>query len=144
MATAIARKNPRLIQDDYLELVMRFPLVPIRSDAHLKKAHNMIDELIRIPEKKLTASQSAYLEVLGDLTSKYEQSLLDSELHHASGLEMLQYLMENSGTTQAALATILGISESAVSLILSGKREITAKHARKLGERFKVGPGLFL
>jgi len=132
------------VRDDYLQLVRRFPLVPIRDDAHLKQAHAMIDDLVRIPENKLTIGQSDYLQVLGDLASKYEDPQVEAELADISGLDMLKHIMENSGTTQAALARILDLSESAVSLILAGKREITADHARKLGKRFKVAPGLFL
>jgi transcriptional regulator with XRE-family HTH domain len=52
--------------------------------------------------------------------------------------------MENSGMTQADVATLLGIKQPAMSLLLSGKRRITADHARKLAQRFKLGLDYFL
>ena len=36
------------------------------------------------------------------------------------------------------------VSRSLASLVISGKRSITAGHARALGERFKLEPGYFL
>lgn len=46
--------------------------------------------------------------------------------------------------TRAAVAAILGVSESAVSMILKGIRSITAEHARILGAHFAANPGAFL
>jgi plasmid maintenance system antidote protein VapI len=46
--------------------------------------------------------------------------------------------------TQSELGKLLGIGPSAVSMIFSGSRPITADHARRLGKRFCVDPGLFL
>jgi plasmid maintenance system antidote protein VapI len=52
--------------------------------------------------------------------------------------------MEQTDMKQIELANILGVGRSAVSMIMSGDRPITAEHARALGKRFCVDPGLFL
>ncbi len=41
------------------------------------------------------------------------------------------------------LGKVLG-NKTAASLVLSGKRELSKAHIRKLAARFKVDPGLFL
>lgn len=45
---------------------------------------------------------------------------------------------------QTDLAKLLKISASAVSMILSGNRPITANHARTLGKHFGLSPAAFL
>jgi HTH-type transcriptional regulator/antitoxin HigA len=56
---------------------------------------------------------------------------------------MLKYLMQESGMTQADLARLLG-NRAVASLILSGKRELSKTHIRKLAGHFRVSPALFL
>ena len=56
---------------------------------------------------------------------------------------VLRFLMEQHNLLQVDLADIFG-SQSNVSEILSGKREINARQARLLGERFKVSPAAFI
>ena len=36
MATKLSKS---IVADDYLDLVKRFPLVPIKNDRHLREAH---------------------------------------------------------------------------------------------------------
>jgi antitoxin component HigA of HigAB toxin-antitoxin module len=42
------------------------------------------------------------------------------------------------------LGALLGVSESAASMILKGDRSLTVGHVRKLAARFKVSAGLFV
>jgi len=58
--------------------------------------------------------------------------------------EKLKSLVEDQGMTAADLAEALGVSRSLASLVLSGKRRITADHAKALGKRFRLEPGYFL
>jgi HTH-type transcriptional regulator / antitoxin HigA len=51
--------------------------------------------------------------------------------------------MEERGWNQRDLAFILGVPEQAITLILSGKRGISADMARALGDAFDVHPDLF-
>jgi HTH-type transcriptional regulator/antitoxin HigA len=57
--------------------------------------------------------------------------------------EKLQFLLEHSGKTQADLQAVFG-QRSHVHEALTGKRSISAPQARKLGQLFRVSPGLFL
>jgi antitoxin component HigA of HigAB toxin-antitoxin module len=62
----------------------------------------------------------------------------------SSGVDALKYLMRANGMSQAELAKLLKISASAVSMILSEDRPITADHARNLAKHFGVSPAAFL
>ena len=57
--------------------------------------------------------------------------------------EMLQHIMEASGTRQADLVGLLG-SSGVVSEIVNGKRAISKAQAKALADRFKVSPSLFI
>ena len=56
---------------------------------------------------------------------------------------MLEYLMEESGMTQADLGRLLG-NRALASLILGRHRELSKTHIRKLADHFKVSAALFL
>jgi antitoxin component HigA of HigAB toxin-antitoxin module len=62
---------------------------------------------------------------------------------HSTPAEKLQFLLEHSGKTAADLKAIFG-QRSHVHEALTGKRAISAPQARKLGQLFRVEPGLFL
>jgi HTH-type transcriptional regulator/antitoxin HigA len=57
--------------------------------------------------------------------------------------EKLQFLLEQSSKTVADLNPVLG-QRSHAHEALTGKRAISAPQARKLGQLFRVEPGLFL
>jgi HTH-type transcriptional regulator/antitoxin HigA len=126
--------------DRYLELVRQFPLRPIRSDEELARAIAVIDSLVDRDE--LGQDEEDYLDVLGDITEKYEAE------HHpmppVSDADMLRYLIEARGTTQAKVAEETGIAESTISAILAGKRGLNRRHIEVLARYFKVKPGVFI
>lgn len=64
-------------------------------------------------------------------------------LETAKPYEILQHLMESSGTKQADLVGIIG-SSGVVSEVVNGKRNISKSQAKALGEYFKVSPSLFI
>jgi len=56
---------------------------------------------------------------------------------------MLKHLMEEHQLTVTDLGRVIG-SQSNASLILRGKRAISKRVMRPLGEHFHVSPGVFL
>ncbi|AGA31631.1 helix-turn-helix domain-containing protein [Singulisphaera acidiphila] len=128
------------VTDRYLELVLRFPLRPIRSEDELTNAISVLNSLI--DQEELSTDEDDYLEVLGDLISKYETE------HHprppVTDGEMLRHLIDAKGTTQAAVATETGIAVSTVSEILSGKRGLNRRHIETLSRHFHVSPAVFI
>ncbi|MGD1071033.1 MAG: helix-turn-helix domain-containing protein [Bryobacteraceae bacterium] len=61
----------------------------------------------------------------------------------AAPLDVLRQLMEANGLKAADLAETLG-GRSRVSEILAGKRAISKEQARRLGDRFKISPAVFI
>jgi HTH-type transcriptional regulator/antitoxin HigA len=90
--------------------------------------------------KHLTAAEKNFAELLTLLLEAYE------EKHHfirsASPVEVLQELLSANDLRQKDLVPQLG-SESIVSEILSGKRELNKNHIEKLSKRFNVSPEVF-
>lgn len=87
-----------------------------------------------------TSVEEKYAEVLITLIEAYEEE------HHAipeaAPVEVLRALMEANDLRQKDLAPILG-TESIVSEILRGKRELNRGQIEKLSRRFRVSPAVF-
>jgi HTH-type transcriptional regulator/antitoxin HigA len=124
----------------YFDLVRKFPLRPIRNDEELDRATAMIDSLVTRREP-LDSSEEDYLEVLGDLTSRYEEQA--HPIEPATDAEVLALLMESNGYSQTDVAKGAGIAVSTINEVLAGKRQLTRGHIGKLSKFFHVEPGVF-
>lgn len=84
------------------------------------------------------------LDTLGTLVHAYEEAYEEEHFKEPepSGPEMLRYFMEEHGVKQSDLPEVG--SQRAVSEVLSGKRELTAKQIRALASRFHVSPAVFV
>ncbi len=136
MATANRRGN---VKDRYFELVLQFPLRPIRSDQRLDEAVRMVDSLL--DRRDLAPEEEDYLDVLGDLIERYE-----GEAHPmppVSDAEMLRHLVEAKGITQTEVSRATGIADSTISEVLKGKRSLNRSHIGKLAKYFNVSPDVF-
>jgi HTH-type transcriptional regulator/antitoxin HigA len=78
--------------------------------------------------------------VLTLLVEAYEEE--HYPIRSASPVEVLKELMDANNLRQKDLAPMLG-SESVVSEVLSGKRELNKHHIEKLSRRFGVSPAVF-
>jgi HTH-type transcriptional regulator/antitoxin HigA len=88
----------------------------------------------------LTAAERNLAEVLTLLIESYEEE--HYPIRSASPVEVLKELMEANNLRQKDLAPMLG-SESVVSEVLHGSRQLNRNHIEKLSKRFKVSPALF-
>ncbi len=125
--------------DSYFELVKRFPLTHIRSRRHLGQAIQLVDELL---QQNLDRGAQEYLDALSDLVATFEDE--HATIPDASESDVLRELMRSSGRTQMELAKSVGISQSTLSAILSGEREMTKGHMVALGKFFNIPPAVFL
>ena len=104
------------------------------------------DRLLAVAErltfaKNLTPEERALYKLLVTLIEVYEREnypMDKSEPH-----EILQHIMESSGTRQADLVGIIG-SSGVVSEVVNGKRAISKAQAKALGDYFKISPSLFI
>jgi len=125
-------------EDRYLELVRRFPLRPLRTDADLD-AVAVLDTLTDRDE--LAPPEQDYLDVLTDLVEAYEDATIP--MKPVGDAELLRALIEGKGATQAEVAAGAGLAVSIVSELLSGKRKLNRGQIGKLALFFKVKPGVF-
>jgi HTH-type transcriptional regulator / antitoxin HigA len=126
-------------RDLYLELVQRFPLRRIHSDAELDEAIAIIDELVTRDD--LAPGENDYLDVLSDLVYKYETD--EHPIPPASDAEVLRYLMDSHNLNQVQLAAATGIPVSSISEVLSGKRGLSRHNIGVLSRHFHVSPAVF-
>jgi HTH-type transcriptional regulator / antitoxin HigA len=127
----------------YLALIEHFPLRPLRSEEDYDAAVSVLDRLAVRREGSLNPGEQDYLDTLTMLVEQFDRELDDSQLEHRDPIEMLKYLMKESGMTQANLGRLLG-NRALASLILNGHRQLSKSHIRRLAGHFKVSPGLFL
>ena len=131
------------ISDDYLELVQRFPLVPIRDQVHFKQAAKVIDELSVIDEHRLSQGQSDYLFVLTELVERFEDTHHPWEEEFDDGVECLRYLLDQHAMSASDLGRLLGNRQIGAA-ILRGARALSKSHVIKLARYFNVTADLFL
>lgn len=123
-------------------LVWMMPPQAVQDEVQYANTLEVIDRLMAVT--RLSKGQALYLETLVQLVQAFEAE------HHAidttglTGLDSLKHLLEENQMSASDLARLLGVHSSLGSKILKGQRSLTVDHIRKLAERFKVRPGLFL
>ena len=127
----------------YMELFRSFPLRPIRNDDDYRRASKVLDDLVVRGEDALSNDELDYLETLEMLIAAHDEAHVQIALERRTPLQRLKYLMKESGMTTADLGRLLG-NRGLASLIVSGKRQLSKTHIRKLGEHFRLDPGYFL
>jgi HTH-type transcriptional regulator / antitoxin HigA len=132
------KKLPARFED----LVQLMPPQAIRDDVDYENTLEMVDRLMA--SGKLGKGQSLYLETLVQLVQGYEAGHHAIETSDISGLDSLKHLLDESGMNASDLARLLEVHPSMGSKILRGERSLTVEHLRKLCDRFKVNPRLFM
>lgn len=91
--------------------------------------------------KNRTPEERALHKLLVTLIEAYEAQ--NFPMDQAAPHEILQHIMESSGTRQADLVGVIG-SSGVVSEVVNGKRSISKAQAKALGDYFNVSPTLFI
>ena len=91
-------------------------------------------------KKRVTAAERKLIELLTLLVEDFESR--HYAVPEAGPLDIVRHLMEAHGLRQKDLADVFG-TESIVSDVLNGKRNLTKEHIRKLSGRFNVSPAVF-
>ena len=134
----MAAKTTKFKLDRYLQLVSRFPLIPIESEAQLKRAIAFIDELL---DKDRSLEEELYLDVLGQIVEQYEDQAYPEE--PVDDATMLAELLSSREITQTSFAKLTDISESTVSAVLSGKRKLTRAQIARISKHLNVPAEVF-
>jgi HTH-type transcriptional regulator/antitoxin HigA len=123
----------------YYPLVRKFPLEPIRDDAHLSQALAVAEELLK---RDLDEGADSYLNVLTGLIEAYESKAFP--IPDASEGDVLRELMRLHGLSQPALEAEVGIAQPTISAVLRGTRGLTKHQVVALARFFHVSPEAFL
>jgi HTH-type transcriptional regulator / antitoxin HigA len=122
----------------YIDLLNEFPPRPIRSNSDLIAIQKVVDTLL--DAKELSPDRQEYLNLLGIIICEYEEKTV--EIPDIHGIELLNVLIEEWELKQKELVPIFK-SESIVSAVLNGHRQLTVEHIQKLAEFFHVSPAVF-
>ena len=125
------------------ELEARSPvkLRAITSERHYRAMVEFMNALLDDIGDDESHSLAGLLDVVTAFVQDFEER--NVEIPDAKPPGVLRFLMEQHGLRQSDLAAVFG-SQSNVSEILNGKREINARQARLLATRFKVSPAAFI
>jgi antitoxin component HigA of HigAB toxin-antitoxin module len=142
MSTIAKNLRRNRTADSYLRLVQEQPLRAIRTGADYDAASKMIDRLA--VRDNLDEGEQQYLDAIEVLIEAYENNVMPVTPDGRTPLERLKAAMRASQTTPVQLRSILGGSQSMVSMILGGKRALSKKAIAKLAGYFSLDPGYFL
>jgi HTH-type transcriptional regulator/antitoxin HigA len=110
----------------------------IHSEDDLTQYTQALFDLTAKPDP--TPDEEEAIELISLLIDHYET--VHYPLPEAEPVEVLRFLLEQNGLRQRDIAPELG-SESIVSLVLSGKRQLTREAIARLSRRFNVSPAVF-
>jgi len=142
-AMSISTKNSRnsRVADSYLILIQERPLRAVRSRKDYDAAAKMIDRLALRDD--LDEGEQQYLDAIEVLIEAYENNVMPVARDDRTPLERLKAAMRASNTTPVQLRSILGASQSMVSMILGGQREIKQKGDHQARRAFQARSGVF-
>ncbi len=116
------------------------PFSAIHSEPQYKRALEALDVLLDATDNDEKHPLADMLETLGELIHVYEEEHLPMD--DARGVDVIRLLMQEHQLTQADLPEVG--SQGIVSEVLSGKRELNIRMIRRLSDRFRVDPKVFI
>ncbi|MEL6633597.1 MAG: hypothetical protein AAFQ83_19170 [Bacteroidota bacterium] len=125
----------------YKEVVNVEYLRPIRSEEQYEEVLEVIEALVF--RNELSREEQDYLETLALIVERYEEAKHSIDVSPKEPLELLEFLLSENGMNGSDLGILLG-NRSLGGAILRGERGLSKTHIKKLSERFRVSPALFL
>jgi HTH-type transcriptional regulator/antitoxin HigA len=141
--TDAATRDLDVLTPAWREFETRTPvrLRAIENERHYRAMVNFMNKLLDKVGDRETHPLMGLLDIVTAFVHDYEES--NVEIPDADPSVVLRFLMEQHNLRQTDLAEDFG-SQSNVSEVLSGKREINARQARSLATRFGVSPAVFI
>lgn len=113
---------------------------PIRTEADYDAA---VAEIERLWGAEPGTDDGDKLDILATLVEKYENEHWPIDTARVDPIDMLNYLIDEGGHTQAELAELLG-SRSRASEILNRRRALTVEVIFRISETWKVPAELLI
>jgi HTH-type transcriptional regulator/antitoxin HigA len=125
----------------YGRLLAKYRPGVIRTDAEHDRLAELLMKLALSRER--TVEEERLIELLERLVDDYDERRMKGRMEAMQPLALLEHLMEEGGLKQVDLVDCFG-SQSIVSAVMAGKRQINGEHARRLSRRFGLPLALFL
>jgi HTH-type transcriptional regulator/antitoxin HigA len=125
---------------EYQNLLIQHTPRVIRTKAEHQRALAAVDRLMRLARP--TAAQRQLLELLSVLVERYEEET--DPAPEVPPPRLITHLLNARGASQSDLARATGLARSVISEIIGGRKAVSVRTARKLGQYFAVPPTLFL
>lgn len=123
---------------DYGALLSETKPEVIHGEQQNAKFIAKLEELTSL--EHVTPAQRKLIELLTVLVEDYESKHFP--VPNAGPLDIIRHLMEEHHLRQKDLVDVFG-TESIVSDVLNGKRDLTKDHIARLSARFQVSPAVF-
>ena len=122
----------------YGELLSETQPEVVRSDEQNEVYLRKLEELTG--RERVTAAEEKLIALLTVLVEEYEDKAYP--VPQAGPVDVIRHLMQEHSLRQKDLVDVFG-TESIVSDVLNGKRELAKEHIRRLSARFHVSPAVF-
>jgi len=129
----------KLNQDQIRQFVADYLFVP-QNEAEYDNLMESLKVIILYGQDTPDSPFNGLISYMGYLAKQYEEK--HYPIPKSTPREVLQFLMEEHHLKQADLPEIG--NQAKVSEVLNGKRSLNVNQIKKLSERFKVSPSLFL
>ena len=119
-------------------------MTKIVTENQYNAAMERIDELLKVVNDQTPADDkdSVELVLLSNLVADYEEEHFP--IKNPSLVEVLKLRMFELGLTQTGLAQKLGMNQSKISEIISGKGEPSLKTGRLISQKLNIDPAIVL
>jgi HTH-type transcriptional regulator/antitoxin HigA len=134
------RRPPTEFPKTYKELVRQYCPRPLHTDAECDVASAIVEKMIG---HQLNADQEDYMDLLATLVMQYDDAHHPVKLKPMTQVEVLTYLLEESGMSASDLGRLLGNRELG-SKLLRGERGLSLAHVAKLSEYFSLSPEIYM
>ena len=116
----------------------------IENEIQYRSAMQRINELLEVVTNETPTDdvRSVELVLLSNLVADYEDE--HYPVKKPTLIETLKLRMFEMGLSQSALASMLGMNQSKLSEIMSGKCEPTLKQARTIAKELNISPAIVL
>lgn len=122
----------------YRKLVAKALPAVVETETENERLLAIVEPMMR---RELSPEEERLFDLLVKLIEDFEQR--HYPMGQSSPLETLQFLMEQRGLRQRELVPLFG-SSGVASEVINGRRAISKKQAKALGEFFHVSPELFI
>lgn len=115
---------------------------PIRTEEDYDRAAAVVDQLAIQPEGSLSPEDQDRLEIFTELIAAYDAAHHRIDTSSLTPIDLLKHLMEQRDMSASDLGRLLGNRQTG-SELLSGRRQLSKAHIRKLSEFFHLSPEAF-